>query len=159
MFPIIQWASLADVQKHPNQIVSYCIPLFTNIIYINIIYYIHISILYIYHIYTYIYIHNIVILSLKWSDPHDFAWNPASFPSRNQSFIIVEDAQLPSQRGWDGICGLGWKGIAQLKGPIYQHLQEMGQKAWRGGHPGDGFFWDFFWNLGRIKMGIWWGYN
>lgn len=48
---------------------------------------------------------------------------------RNQSFIIVEDAQLPSQRGWDGICGLGWKGIAQLKGPIYQHLQEMGQKA------------------------------
>ena len=51
------------------------------------------------------------------------------FSVRNQSFIIVEDAQLPAQRGWDGICGLGWKGIAQLEGPIYQHLQQMGQKA------------------------------
>eukprot|EP00434_Breviolum_minutum_P036997 symbB.v1.2.032789.t1/scaffold3983.1/size46898/2 len=48
---------------------------------------------------------------------------------RNQSFLIVEDAQLPPQRGWDGICGLGWQSIAQLQGPLYRSLQEMGRKA------------------------------
>ncbi|CAK9021678.1 unnamed protein product [Durusdinium trenchii] len=47
----------------------------------------------------------------------------------NQSFIIVEDAQLPRQRGWDGICGLGWKGIAQLEKPLYERLQDQGRKA------------------------------
>eukprot|EP00913_Durusdinium_trenchii_P001995 g1845.t1 len=48
---------------------------------------------------------------------------------KNQSFIIVEDAQLPRQRGWDGICGLGWKGIAQLEKPLYERLQDQGRKA------------------------------
>jgi len=47
----------------------------------------------------------------------------------NQSFIIVEEAELPEGRGWDGICGLGWKGIAQAGKPLYERLQEQGQKA------------------------------
>eukprot|EP00438_Fugacium_kawagutii_P036309 Skav220721 [mRNA] locus=scaffold2753:43884:54435:- [translate_table: standard] len=53
---------------------------------------------------------------------------------RNQSFLIVEDAQLPENRGWDGICGLGWKGIAQLERPLYRNLQEMGRKDCGTGH-------------------------
>lgn len=47
---------------------------------------------------------------------------------RNQSFIIVEDAQLPPRRGWDGICGLAWEGISQLE-PLYRRLQDMGRKV------------------------------
>ena len=46
---------------------------------------------------------------------------------KNQSFIIVEDAQLPPRRGWDGICGLAWEGISQLE-PLYRRLQDMGRK-------------------------------
>ncbi|CAJ1351622.1 unnamed protein product [Effrenium voratum] len=48
---------------------------------------------------------------------------------KNQTFIIVEDAQLPGDRDWDGICGLGWASIAQLGHPLYERLQEMGRKA------------------------------
>jgi len=48
---------------------------------------------------------------------------------KNQSFIIVEDAALPPRREWDGICGLGWRRLAQVQKPLYQMLQEQGQKA------------------------------
>mmetsp|Transcript_42486 Transcript_42486/g.91249 ORF Transcript_42486/g.91249 Transcript_42486/m.91249 type:complete len:707 (+) Transcript_42486:81-2201(+) len=47
----------------------------------------------------------------------------------NQSFIIVEEAALPPHRTWDGICGLGWKQIAQGGEPLYRHLQKEGWKA------------------------------
>mmetsp|Transcript_133729 Transcript_133729/g.285965 ORF Transcript_133729/g.285965 Transcript_133729/m.285965 type:complete len:506 (+) Transcript_133729:80-1597(+) len=45
-----------------------------------------------------------------------------------QSFVIVEDAQLPPGRGWDGICGLGWSGLAQSQ-PLYTRLREQGIPA------------------------------
>mmetsp|Transcript_48599 Transcript_48599/g.114022 ORF Transcript_48599/g.114022 Transcript_48599/m.114022 type:complete len:651 (-) Transcript_48599:294-2246(-) len=48
---------------------------------------------------------------------------------RNQTFIIVEDALLPPDRDWDGICGLGWETISQLGHPLYTRFQEMGFKA------------------------------
>jgi len=49
---------------------------------------------------------------------------------KNQSFIIVEDAALPPDRPWDGICGLGWAGMAAATGrPLYGSLQEKGLKA------------------------------
>merc|ERR1719343_959867 len=48
---------------------------------------------------------------------------------KNQSFIIVEDAALPPRREWDGICGLGWRRLAQVQKPLYQMLQEQGEKA------------------------------
>merc|ERR1719210_1537625 len=48
---------------------------------------------------------------------------------KNQSFIIVEESQLPVGRSWDGICGLGWKQLSQIDKPLYEHLQEMGRKA------------------------------
>lgn len=44
---------------------------------------------------------------------------------QNQSFIIVEDAALPAKRSWDGICGLGWAGIAKVGRPLYQQMQEL----------------------------------
>mmetsp|Transcript_99535 Transcript_99535/g.281707 ORF Transcript_99535/g.281707 Transcript_99535/m.281707 type:complete len:621 (-) Transcript_99535:116-1978(-) len=46
-----------------------------------------------------------------------------------QPFIIVEDAALPEGRMWDGICGLGWKGIAQLSPTLYESLQQQGQRC------------------------------
>lgn len=48
---------------------------------------------------------------------------------KNQSFIIVEDAALPSSRAWDGICGLGWKGLSTLGKPAYERMQEQGHRA------------------------------
>lgn len=48
---------------------------------------------------------------------------------KNQSFIIVEDAALPPRREWDGICGLGWRRLSQVQKPLYQMLQEQGEKA------------------------------
>lgn len=48
---------------------------------------------------------------------------------KNQSFIIVEDAALPPSRSWDGICGLGWKGISQLGNPVYERMQKQGHRA------------------------------
>lgn len=48
---------------------------------------------------------------------------------KNQSFVIVEDDRLPDDAEWDGICGLGWKGLAVLPKPLYQRLQEEGGVA------------------------------
>lgn len=48
---------------------------------------------------------------------------------KNQSFIIVEDQDLPPSIPWDGIFGLGWNGIAKVGKPVYQRLQEAGHPA------------------------------
>merc|ERR1719188_1696631 len=42
----------------------------------------------------------------------------------NQSFIIVQDAVLPPNRSWDGICGFGWMHLAAAGVPLYKNLQE-----------------------------------
>lgn len=47
----------------------------------------------------------------------------------DQNFIIVEDAALPPGRNWDGICGLGWRGIAKVGPTLYERIQEQGQSA------------------------------
>jgi len=52
-----------------------------------------------------------------------------SWQVANQSFIIVEDAALPSHLSWDGICGLAWGHLAVAGRPLYQHLQEQGHPA------------------------------
>jgi hypothetical protein len=56
---------------------------------------------------------------------------------RNQSFIIVEEEQLPRHRDWDGICGLGWRRMAaQATGqPLYRNFQPLYQ-AFRAGRVG-----------------------
>lgn len=43
----------------------------------------------------------------------------------NQAFIIVEEAALPPGRQWDGICGLGWRGIAQVGPTLYESVQRQ----------------------------------
>eukprot|EP00931_Biecheleriopsis_adriatica_P105544 TRINITY_DN8010_c0_g1_i1.p1 TRINITY_DN8010_c0_g1~~TRINITY_DN8010_c0_g1_i1.p1 ORF type:complete len:680 (+),score=129.12 TRINITY_DN8010_c0_g1_i1:50-2041(+) len=48
---------------------------------------------------------------------------------KNQSFIIVEDAALPNDRSWDGICGLGWKGLSELGNPLYERMRQQGRQA------------------------------
>eukprot|EP00439_Symbiodinium_sp_Y106_P067346 s3012_g11.t1 len=63
---------------------------------------------------------------------HEVTYLPHGKPGhtvRNQTFIIVEDALLPPDRDWDGICGLGWETISQLGHPLYTRFQEMGFKA------------------------------
>jgi len=52
-----------------------------------------------------------------------------SIKVKNQSFIIVEEASLPARRSWDGICGLGWRGLSHLRQPLYERLREQGRKA------------------------------
>jgi len=47
----------------------------------------------------------------------------------SQAFLIVEDSALPPGRSWDGICGLGWRGIAELKPPLYENIQRQGHPA------------------------------
>jgi len=47
---------------------------------------------------------------------------------QSQAFIIVEDAALPS-REWDGICGLGWRGIAKVGPTLYESIQQHGSPA------------------------------
>ncbi|CAK0856481.1 unnamed protein product, partial [Prorocentrum cordatum] len=47
----------------------------------------------------------------------------------NQAFIIVEDADLPPEREWDGICGLGWQGLAQVSPTLFENLQRHGEEA------------------------------
>jgi len=47
----------------------------------------------------------------------------------NQAFLIVEDSALPPGRSWDGICGLGWRGIAELKPALYENIQRQGHPA------------------------------
>jgi hypothetical protein len=47
----------------------------------------------------------------------------------NQAFIIVEDADLPPDREWDGICGLGWQGLAQVSPTLFENLQKHGEEA------------------------------
>ncbi|CAK0803556.1 unnamed protein product [Prorocentrum cordatum] len=51
------------------------------------------------------------------------------FQMSDHSFMLVEDANIPRHPDWDGICGLGWRGIAQTGEPLYKKLQEMGQQA------------------------------
>ena len=138
MFPIIQWASLADVQKHPNQIVSYCIPLFTNI-YIS---------------YQYIYI---VILSLKWSDPHDFAWNPASFRGIRVSSSWKTPSCHRSAAGTGSAASAG-RALRSWRDPSISICRRWDRRP-GGGETRMVFFWVFLGNLGRIKLGIWWRYN
>jgi hypothetical protein len=48
---------------------------------------------------------------------------------KNQSFIIVEDAALPRDRSWDGICGLGFQSLSQFGEPFYRRMQEGGNRA------------------------------
>lgn len=43
----------------------------------------------------------------------------------DQAFLIVEDAELPTSRAWDGICGLGWGGLAKIQKPLYARMQEQ----------------------------------
>lgn len=52
-----------------------------------------------------------------------------SWKVKNQSFIIVEDQDLPPSMPWDGIFGLGWNGISKVGKPVYQRLQEAGHPA------------------------------
>merc|ERR1712129_36995 len=52
-----------------------------------------------------------------------------SLTIQNQAFLIVEDAALPPGRTWDGICGLGWAGIAEVKPPLYENIQRLGHPA------------------------------
>jgi len=49
----------------------------------------------------------------------------------DQAFLIVEDSALPPGRSWDGICGLGWSGIAELKPQptLYQNIQRQNHPA------------------------------
>jgi len=47
----------------------------------------------------------------------------------SQPFLIVEDAALPSGRQWDGICGLGWLALAQVRPTLYENIQRLGQPA------------------------------
>jgi len=47
----------------------------------------------------------------------------------NQSFILVEDASLPSHLSWDGICGLAWSPLAVVGRPLYQRVQDQGHPA------------------------------
>jgi len=46
-----------------------------------------------------------------------------------QSFIIVEDAALPPGRNWDGICGFGWSGVAQVRPTMYESVQQQHGRA------------------------------
>jgi hypothetical protein len=47
----------------------------------------------------------------------------------NQSFIIVEDQHIPETLEWDGIFGMGWRGIGHTVKPVYQRMQEAGHPA------------------------------
>lgn len=47
----------------------------------------------------------------------------------DQAFVIVEDAHLPRAMSWDGICGLGWQGLAKTSHPLYKRMQEQGLRA------------------------------
>jgi len=60
---------------------------------------------------------------------HDALELGSSWMVRNQSFIIVEDAELPVHLSWDGICGLAWRRLAVAGEPVYQRFQEQGRKA------------------------------
>lgn len=42
----------------------------------------------------------------------------------NQSFIIVEEEDLPKHRSWDGVCGLGWKTLTDAGLPLYKNEHE-----------------------------------
>lgn len=42
----------------------------------------------------------------------------------NQSFIIVEEEELPPERDWDGVCGLGWKQLTDAGLPMYLNVHE-----------------------------------
>jgi len=58
---------------------------------------------------------------------HDvLQFGSAHIPS--QAFIIVEDAALPA-RHWDGICGLGWRGLAKVGPTLYESIQQQGSRA------------------------------
>mmetsp|Transcript_31990 Transcript_31990/g.49806 ORF Transcript_31990/g.49806 Transcript_31990/m.49806 type:complete len:632 (-) Transcript_31990:206-2101(-) len=48
---------------------------------------------------------------------------------KNQSFIIVEDQNIPRSLEWDGIFGLGWRGLSRMAKPVYQRMQEAGHPA------------------------------
>jgi len=53
---------------------------------------------------------------------------------KQQKFILVERSNLSPYRDWDGICGLGWRGLSQIPDPIfpdpiYMRIQEQGQQA------------------------------
>lgn len=39
----------------------------------------------------------------------------------NQSFIIVEEEDLPRHRDWDGVCGLGWRQLTDAGLPLYRN--------------------------------------
>jgi len=46
----------------------------------------------------------------------------ANLAFTNQSFIIVEDADLPQDRTWDGVCGLGWNQLTDAGWPLYRNM-------------------------------------
>mmetsp|Transcript_95005 Transcript_95005/g.205135 ORF Transcript_95005/g.205135 Transcript_95005/m.205135 type:complete len:604 (-) Transcript_95005:221-2032(-) len=46
----------------------------------------------------------------------------------NQSFIIVEQEDLPTERGWDGVCGLGWKQAEKAAAPLYKSRALVGKR-------------------------------
>lgn len=48
---------------------------------------------------------------------------------QNQSFLIVEEARLPKNRSWDGMCGLGWQEMTSAAEPLYKNLQKHSGRA------------------------------
>jgi len=56
----------------------------------------------------------------------------------DQHFIMVEDADVPEARAWDGVCGLGWDTLAKTDRPFYKRMQEQGLHAIFSFVPGQG---------------------
>merc|ERR1719210_3033005 len=52
-----------------------------------------------------------------------------SMQLQDQAFIIVEDSALPPGRMWDGICGLGWKGLSKVRPTLYENIQRHNHRA------------------------------
>lgn len=47
----------------------------------------------------------------------------------NLSYIVVDDEDLPPERTWDGICGLGWQQLAEVDSPLYERLRGQSRPA------------------------------
>mmetsp|Transcript_49363 Transcript_49363/g.115428 ORF Transcript_49363/g.115428 Transcript_49363/m.115428 type:complete len:523 (-) Transcript_49363:223-1791(-) len=44
----------------------------------------------------------------------------------NQTFLLVEEAQVPPDANWDGILGLSWESLARVGAPLYKTLAASG---------------------------------
>lgn len=45
----------------------------------------------------------------------------------NQTFIIVEEQELREHKSWDGVCGLGWRQLADGVVPLYKSKPTSGE--------------------------------